>query len=392
MSIKGTNDPWVVGEKVLADDINDTIKASQNFVESTLGETTTVPKALFLQDSDGKAYLTDSSVRAEVQSYLGIGLVAGVLNDLVPVQRSGLVEGFSGLEIGSDYYLAETGTSQSDISHTGTNVSYGDVGNVASNQRRRAWKFTLTKPTKLTDITVRLRTSGTPTGNFVARIYKGTPSTGTDGGGDYTGYEETLAAGSVTGTSADYSFFSGLGVILSAGTYYFHFDHDTMSSGNYFQMQYKNSVNSSTDYRYDSGFGTWNNPSGDISIAVDFVTETFVAGDITDYFFDNPKRVGIAVSATDLLLTEEQTVGNHYSRSSNTDYVAETDGFIETFLSSTQEADYEVLVSGTTRSGGKRNSVSLQDTSTCNPVKKGEIYHVRVNAYTNPTIRFVPLV
>ena len=75
----------------------------------TYGETIAVNDALYLKASDGKVYKTSASYNDErIYNFIGFAKEAGALNDVKKVQIGGKVEGFSGLTIGSFYYLSNT--------------------------------------------------------------------------------------------------------------------------------------------------------------------------------------------------------------------------------------------------------------------------------------------
>ncbi len=75
----------------------------------TYGETIAINDALYLKASDGKVYKTDADYSDErIHNFIGFAKEAGVLNDVKKVQIGGKVEGFTGLTIGSHYYLSGT--------------------------------------------------------------------------------------------------------------------------------------------------------------------------------------------------------------------------------------------------------------------------------------------
>jgi len=85
---------------------NDALKA--RFVDFTYGETIAVNDALYLK-SDGKVYkAVASSDDEKIHNFIGFAKEAGVANDVKKVQISGVVSGFSGLTVGSYYYLSTT--------------------------------------------------------------------------------------------------------------------------------------------------------------------------------------------------------------------------------------------------------------------------------------------
>ncbi len=75
----------------------------------TYGETIAINDALYLKAADGKVYKTSASFNDErIHNFVGFAKEAGALNDVKKVQIGGKVSGFSGLTIGTDYYLSTT--------------------------------------------------------------------------------------------------------------------------------------------------------------------------------------------------------------------------------------------------------------------------------------------
>ena len=96
---------WNAGDEITAAKLN----LDSVIKDFTYGETIAVNDALYLKASDGKAYKTSASYNDErIYNFIGFAKESGALNDVKKVQISGKVEGFSGLTIGSNYYLSET--------------------------------------------------------------------------------------------------------------------------------------------------------------------------------------------------------------------------------------------------------------------------------------------
>lgn len=95
----------VAGDQILAADFND---FSMN-PTYTYGETLAVGDAVYLKASDSKIYKADADVQTQIDAYVGIVAVAGVLNDTNRIFAPGkIATGLSGLTAGTVYYLSNT--------------------------------------------------------------------------------------------------------------------------------------------------------------------------------------------------------------------------------------------------------------------------------------------
>jgi len=98
------------GEELKAVDLNKNFReALDDYRDFTYGETIAVNNALYLKAADGKVYKTSASFDDErIHNFVGFAKEAGVLNDVKKVQIGGKVLGFTGLTVGSDYFLSNT--------------------------------------------------------------------------------------------------------------------------------------------------------------------------------------------------------------------------------------------------------------------------------------------
>jgi hypothetical protein len=78
-----------------------------SITEGTLGETVAQAKLTYFK-TDGKMYLADNTDFTK-SFCVGFTLTAGILDDEVEAQKAGSVDLFTGLTIGSDYYLGTAG-------------------------------------------------------------------------------------------------------------------------------------------------------------------------------------------------------------------------------------------------------------------------------------------
>jgi len=388
--IKYKTNKWIAGDPLNADDINDTFDVSSDILEATIGETIADRKCVYQKESDGKIYLTDSdNFDEKLYSFLGIIYESGILNDIKKIRYKGIVEGLSGLTAGRTYCLAKAGSSDADITKTYSgstgNQSVGHDGGTSDN--RQGYSFTITNPTKLTKLTLNLlKKIGSPTGNLVATIYFGQPSGSSPAGGLMsTGYVATLPATSLTTSYASYDL-TFTDTFLVADTYTVILSHDTLSSGNYMQLD-RDSNTDSSFYRYPSG-GVWANSGGRTTYTLDFLAETFSLGDLTEYFFDYKKVVGKAISTTKLLLSSGKNIGNPISKTKDTPYTAETDGFIQVYENNTgSTVTFQIYIDGV-QYGDWSTSANSQNGTVTVPISKGSKYIV--NASGTPIIYFIP--
>lgn len=324
---------------MLAADINKSILA-EGFKLHTFGETidgSPQPRAVYYKNSDGKVYRTDATYNDErILSFIGFAIEDGNANDTKLVQTHGIVGGFSGLTVGTEYCLAEAATTDSDLttgSHSAVTTS-NDLGTSGGITYLDGHDFTPTKRVKLTSVTIGMKKTGSPAGNVVVSIYEGTPSTSlsTDSGNMRAVVvgAGTQACSAITGSDADYTITFATPIILEAGiNYTLHLKHDTPSNGNYMTL----SANSGTGTHYwavGQGSGNWSNNRAQWYCSMNYVNETLAAGDISSYFYVYRKAIGIAISATELLLYRfRASLGAYISGLAiDTGYVATTDGIV----------------------------------------------------------------
>jgi hypothetical protein len=293
------------GNDILAEELNENFQSIENVgFDVTLGETidgNPAHKAVYLKNSDGKVYRTNAANNDErIQAFCGFLVEDGNADDVKKVRHTGIIDGFTGLTKGKTYYLAEAGSSDSDITRGSSGTGIGNtIGNDGGTLKRFAIAFTTTKRSKLTKLTIRVKKQNSPAGNLVCALYKGTPiGTGPDAGGKFVA-SASVAASSIGTSSANHDF-NFNGVLVEAGTtYYLLLYHDTESSGNTFSLE---SDSSSGSWQYSWSSGSWSQTGVAVPHTIDFVNESFAAGEITDYFFSYAKPIGIAISDTEILL------------------------------------------------------------------------------------------
>lgn len=375
--------PWSAGEKVNATHFNEIATAGVQIV--TLGETidaSPVPKAVYIKNSDGKAWRTDAANFDEkIRSYAGLLIEDGNANDTKMLRTNGVVDGFSGLTVGTEYSLAKAGTSQADA--TGGNSNSGVSNDIGTGSASRyARKITTTEKGKLISFTIRLRKQSSPAGNLVCEIRKGTPSgSGSSGGGIIVG-SKSLTPGSVSTSFSNVVFTFSTPIILESGDYYaLLYDDNPGGAGNY---QVESDAGSTTAY-FISG-GTWANNAANSLFTFDFSSTTFAAGELTDYFYTYKKVVGVAISATEIELQSKPSVVGYISKTVDTLYIAETDGLVIANNSSTDATDMLT---------GYKNGDSVVSGGRCivMPVQAGDAYMVlRSDTGNTVVMQFVPLI
>ena len=391
MSIRTGTNKFVLGEKLTASDLNDTLDISVDALRATFGETISALKAVYLKASDGKVYNGDSdNLDEKIINFIGLSLEAGVNNDSKLVRMKGVVTGLSGLVAGVDYFIAKSGSSDADKTKTyGSSTGSLPVGHDGStSDNRQGFQFTLTNPTKISKITLTLlKKTGSPTGNLVATIYKGTPSgSANDGGMTTTGFVATQSASALTTSFASYDL-TFTDAYLQAGTYTILLSHDTLSSSNYMLLD-RDSDTDATFWRYPSG-GSWASGGGRTTYTITILAETYAVGDLTRYFFDFKKLVGKALSSTTLLLGQQQkSLNSPITKSVNTNYTAETDGFILVYETNTgATVNFQIYVDGVQLADWAVSSTT-QNGSANVPVPKGSVY--KVVSGGSPSIYWMP--
>lgn len=97
--------PPAAGDQVTADIFNDfTLNPKYTF-----GETIDAGEALYLKQSDGKAYLADADLQESVDQFIGFAAEAGLADETKYVVPPGkVITGLSSLTTGAKYYLQNT--------------------------------------------------------------------------------------------------------------------------------------------------------------------------------------------------------------------------------------------------------------------------------------------
>ena len=104
--MSNTARPKTAGDTLAADEVNRDLPITIN-----AGETISVasnPQAVYVKATDGEVYLTDSDDANTMALFIGFCLTTGSDGNACTVQIKGIVAGFSGLTIGSGYYLSST--------------------------------------------------------------------------------------------------------------------------------------------------------------------------------------------------------------------------------------------------------------------------------------------
>lgn len=262
--------------------------------------------ACYQNQSDNELYKCDASDLEKIL-FLGFAISNSTNGNPIEMQLTGIVGGFSGLEEGVKYYLAMAGSSHSDISETPASESSDIVIGTSGVEDRRCIYFTITNPTKLTKLTLsKVKKNGSPTGNLVCSLRNGSPSGSDQGGGTLEIASASKPYTDFTTSYASYDFNFG-GVVLPAGTYGLMIYHDTLSDGNYFKISTDDgSVGSSTILKWTAGYSWTSTSSRKADYNIDFINESFTAGQITDYFYTYKKEVGIAISATEIVIIDKK--------------------------------------------------------------------------------------
>jgi hypothetical protein len=109
------------GDRLTALEINQDLP-----IQITAGETidaSSNPIAVYIKDADGKVYKTNAAHSDErIHSFIGFAMTSGDDNDDITLQKDGVVNGFTGLTAGAEYYLSDTAGEISDTGGTNTRV------------------------------------------------------------------------------------------------------------------------------------------------------------------------------------------------------------------------------------------------------------------------------
>lgn len=300
------------GQKMTWDGTTYTVTGSLNHQRVyTAASAIAATDAVYLDTSTGNVAPTNANASSTVETFVGFAPAAIAGAATGRIQHENLVTGLSGLTVGQRYRCADSGSSDSDITVTGTGGSHqirnseGDSSFAATNISGVAYPFTISNRSKLTSITVSARKVEAPgpiTGNFNCRVVR---ASGAFAGGaryyaDRSGIvaTATLAATSLTAALADVVF-SFSGVVLTPDDYYIVLSRDVDNNTNYIEVEHNGGAGG---YTYDHNPGAGWDAAAAPEISINYVNDTFAAGDITDYFFTNRQEIGVALSTTTLLI------------------------------------------------------------------------------------------
>jgi hypothetical protein len=163
----------------------------------------------------------------------------------------------------------------------------------------------LTAGKKLVSFDIALKKIGSPDGNLTVELRSGAVNTSvapTHASNGTILQTINVLSSSVSATQAVVTFTFNRN--LTAGDYHFRIYHNgTLSGANYFQMDMGANVNDTRAQLYYSG--SWvNTGTGNATqvITYNFDNTVFVAGDVTDYSYTNAKNIGLALSATEIVV------------------------------------------------------------------------------------------
>ena len=108
--------PFLAQEELLASELNTELRrvidVAQNAGETIDGET--LPVAVYIKKSDNKVYACDGDA-LDALVFIGFAITNGTDGNSISVQISGVVSGFTGLNIGSKYYVQDDKTIGTDL-------------------------------------------------------------------------------------------------------------------------------------------------------------------------------------------------------------------------------------------------------------------------------------
>lgn len=101
---------WVNGEKVLASDLNNNFSLFSGGFTPNAGETIngeTLPVPVYQSSADSEVYACDANDSAKLR-FIGFAISNSTNGNPITVTTNGIVGGFSGLTVGSIYYVQDT--------------------------------------------------------------------------------------------------------------------------------------------------------------------------------------------------------------------------------------------------------------------------------------------
>ena len=101
-----TSRPKIAGDKLTADEVNKDLPVVLNAGETIDGATLPVPVYVH---TDGELYACDGNDTAKL-NFIGFAVSDSTNGNPIQLQNHGVVSGFSGLTIGSKYYVQDDGT------------------------------------------------------------------------------------------------------------------------------------------------------------------------------------------------------------------------------------------------------------------------------------------
>lgn len=374
----------------------DIIETNKKALASLAGEaisatSTAIP--VYILPADSEVYI--ASDNSDFQKMAVVGFVenqnvSGAGN--VEITHQGRINNLSGLTPGYDYFLAKAGTGESTYTDgDNTTGSSADVGDSTNDAWARAW--TPTNIAGVTNFKVRIAKSGTPVGTVYCSIVESLQNQDPNHVLQQVRVIRTasvLVSSFSSGDLVDFDF--GVPVRIGAGNaVYFMIWHSESDASNKLQIQ---NDSLATDCWVRSGGGSWISNSIDAQVEVTCVGGTFSAGDITEYYYDYGKRVGRAITATELLLDLAPRQGLLVGKSSGTLYQAEVDGTVIATATGTGSTvpQFTLYVNGqiAAHAGDASNSADARSTISY-PVKKGDGYIVYDDGTAAPAVSFIPL-
>lgn len=379
---------WTAGDTIEENDINGNFsllgQKTIGIKEVELGENIDTPKAVYIKASDGLLYKTDSdNFDEKILSFAGIIGESGITGETKPVIQAGKVGGFSGLTAGQLLNLAKAGTSQQ--SSTAGNDSTGvsnDIGTATNTEV--APRLITSAVGLLNNFRMKFQISGSPTGNVLCYLVKQLPTVLNTG--------DALAVASVPIASISAGVFVEFdfgGIRLEPGTYYFRVRlESSQTAGNYLSVRASGTDSSVFSQTNGGGFGQ---PRTNFEREFNFEGSTFATGDLTTYFYDYPKTVARAISATEIeLLMDHKNIGVSSTLARNTLYTASQDGFLCVFdRSSGSNLAFDIYVDGAEIATWNGN-VNANEGGITLPIRKGQTYSIVAGADPD-TMIFIPL-
>ena len=246
----------------------------------------------------GNVLLCDDN-DTERLAYTGFAVTTATATNNTDVQFSDILDGFSGLSIGSTYYL---NTLNSKDLITFSLQSTDNVFGETSTYEKRGQTITWVADsyyTKLKSIKLYLFKTGTPTDNLIVKVYSSDKTT-------LLATSATIDGSTLTASASEYEFtFATTFTAVDATEYFFSIERsDSVDSSNYYNIDTRTNDDYAGGSLWSYNGSTWTEFSGgDYDAKFIIVAQPdSISGIISSAPGTNSVKVGRAISDTEILI------------------------------------------------------------------------------------------